>query len=189
MKSFHTALVLLLCCGFLSTPTMAQEALRCSSNTSYLPGAKVTRAETEHYVRYEFSYSRADHFWNGVIFEFRTMDDNHPLLEGIGASDTGDILSQKLAGNLQRLMVDSMIYQTVSATRQHKLDQRAITTFTATFDGNNDLYAVYGNWNRGHLQFFRTHATSNGEGTEDVKSGAAAQSLGQIIKSCRYHEA
>lgn len=189
--SRHRVLSLFFCWSILaaSVPALAQEALRCSAKTPYLSDAQVDRVETEQYVRYEFGYSSENHFWNGVIFEFRSIEGGNPLLRGFKETDEGNALSKKLAKNLQSLMTDSLVYQEVSEIESHELDQGTIITFNASYAGDQDLYAVYGEWHQGRLRFFRTNATSNGNESEPVNSSVAAESLNQIIKSCRFNEA
>lgn len=187
--SRHMVVGLFCCWSILAVPALAQETLRCSAKTPYLSDAQVDHIETEQYVRYEFGYSRDNHFWNGVIFEFHSLGGDNPLLRGFKETDEGSALSKKLAKNLQSLMTDSLVYQEVSEIKSHEMDQGTIVTFDASYADDRDLYAVYGEWYQGRLRFFRTNASSNGDGSETVHSSVAAESLNQIIKSCRFNEA
>ncbi|MFE8073486.1 hypothetical protein QQM79_20725 [Marinobacteraceae bacterium S3BR75-40.1] len=171
-------------------PISAQSAqLSCSDNSFYLPNAEITRSEGSDYVRHEFAYQQDGSYWTGVVFEFGEDALQNERLKAINRADQGKALSLKLADVTQRNMLDSGIYKQVSGLQTHQIDQRTIITFEAIFEDDKDIYAVYGRWNDGQLQFFRTHTQVKVSSEIAAQTKAAAHSLADIVKNCSFHEA
>ena len=172
----------------LSSMAAMADPLDCSNVSNVVPSADISYSEGDSYLRYQLSYDQEGYHWEGTAYEFHSPTSDNSLLDGIEQAGAGD-LTEVIAENYRKLLVESGVHAVLEASRQSSTKQGLVVTFDAVDESLPFTYGFHARRYGDSVQVFNVSGIDAGTETGSVPSNAqSVEAVTKLIKSCQLDE-